>query len=89
MNVNLSTTFENYIKQQLSDGTYNNASEVIREALRLKMQQDEMYQARLSALRSALIEGEQSGEATPLDMEAIILEAKREIRDNTKHCKTA
>ena len=82
MNVNLSTTFENYIKQQLSNGTYNNASEVIREALRLKMQQDEIYQAKISALRSALIEGEQSGEATALDMDAIILEAKEEIGIN-------
>lgn len=29
MNVNLSETFENYIKAQLAAGTYNNASEVV------------------------------------------------------------
>lgn len=52
MNVNLSETFEQYIEAQLGTGRYNNASEVIREALRLKMQQDEVYQAKLEALRS-------------------------------------
>ncbi|MCY7297423.1 type II toxin-antitoxin system ParD family antitoxin [Alteromonas sp. a30] len=40
MNVNLSPAFESYIQQQLESSMYNNASEVVREALRLKMQQD-------------------------------------------------
>ncbi len=43
MNVSLSSTFEAYIQKQLDEGTYNNASEIIREALRLKMQQYEIY----------------------------------------------
>lgn len=79
MNVNLSETFENYIQAQLASGTYNNASEVVREALRLKMQQDELYQTKLEALRAAIIEGEQSGPATPWDMDEMIKEAKQEI----------
>ena len=78
MNVNLSSKFESYIQQQLDEGTYNNASEVIREALRLKMQQDEVYQAKLEALRAAIIQGEESGEATPFDIQDIIREAKTE-----------
>ena len=78
MNVNLSETFENYIQAQLTSGTYNNASEVVREALRLKMQQDELYQAKLEALRAAIIEGEQSGPATAWDMAEMIKEAKQE-----------
>ena len=78
MNVNLSSKFESYIQQQLDEGTYNNASEVIREALRLKMQQDETYQAKLDALRTAIIQGEESGEATPFDIQDIIREAKTE-----------
>lgn len=78
MNVNLSEKFETYIKEQLATGSYNNASEVVREALRLKMQQDEMYQAKLEAFRNAIIEGEQSGPATPWDMDAMIAEAKQE-----------
>ncbi|MBL4580356.1 MAG: type II toxin-antitoxin system ParD family antitoxin [Gammaproteobacteria bacterium] len=76
MNVNLSSTFEDYIKQQLDTGTYNNASEVVREALRLKMQQDELYQAKVEAMRLALIAGEQSGKATPLNIQDVIKKAK-------------
>ena len=52
MNVSLSDTFEQYINKLVETGTYNNASEVVREALRLKMQQDETYQAKLEALRN-------------------------------------
>ena len=79
MNVNLSTVFEDYIKQQLDSGMYNNASEVIREALRLKMQQDKVYQAKLEALRQAIDDGLNSGDSIPLDMSSIIEEA----RENT------
>jgi len=78
MNVNLSSTFEDYIKQQLDTGTYNNASEVVRESLRLKMQQDELYQAKVEAMRLALIAGEQSGEATPLNIQDVIQKVKTE-----------
>jgi len=80
MNVSLSTKFEDYIKKQLDDGSYNNASEVIREALRLKMQQDEIYQAKLESLRDAIIQGEQSGEATSFNIQSIIQEAKEETK---------
>jgi len=78
MNVSLSSTFEAYIQKQLDEGTYNNASEIIREALRLKMQQDEIYQTKLEALRAAIIQGEQSGDAVPFDMQNIIQEAKKD-----------
>ena len=78
MNVSLSTTFEAYIQKQLDEGTYNNASELIREALRLKMQQDEMYQTRLESLRAAIIQGEESGDATPFDIRDIIQDAKKD-----------
>ena len=78
MNVSLSPTFEAYIQKQLDEGIYNNASEIIREALRLKMQQDEIYQTQLESLRAAIIQGEKSGEATPFDMPDIIQEAKKD-----------
>lgn len=78
MNVNLSETFENYIKSQLATGTYNNASEVVREALRLKMQQDSLYQAKVEAYQAAITEGLESGAPSVLDMDEIIREAKLE-----------
>ena len=76
MNVSLSPIFEDYIKQQLDSGMYNNASEIIREALRLKMQQDEVYQVKLKALRSAVVAGLESGQAAEFDIASIITEAK-------------
>ena len=78
MNVSLSSTFEAYIQKQLDEGTYNNASEIVREALLLKMQQDEIYQTRLESLRAAIIQGEESGDSTPFDMQDIIQEAKKD-----------
>ena len=80
MNVNLSAVFEDYIRQQLDSGMYNNASEIIREALRLKMQQDEVYQAKLEALRTAIDDGLNSGESVPLDMSSIIAEARKNAK---------
>ncbi len=78
MNVNLSPTFDSYIRKQLESGIYNNASEVIREALRLKMQQDEIYNTKIDALRAAIIQGENSGESSSFDIQEIIGEAKRD-----------
>lgn len=51
MNVSLGAIFERYVQEQLEGGRYNNASEVIRDALRLKMQADEERTAKLEALR--------------------------------------
>jgi antitoxin ParD1/3/4 len=51
MNVHLGETFDAYVRAQVETGQYGNASEVIREALRLKMQADEERAAKLEALR--------------------------------------
>ncbi len=78
MNVSLSPQFESYIKHQLDSGKYSNASEVIREALRLKIQQDELYQVKLEALRAAITEGELSGESSSFDIHEIMQEARKD-----------
>lgn len=72
--VNLGERFCGFIDRQLESGRFSSASEVVREGLRLL----EERETRLEALRQALIEGEQSGSAGPLDMEAIIREAKQQ-----------
>ncbi len=71
---NLGDHFEQFISTQIKSGRYGNASEVVRASLR-SMEEDEQ---KLKALRQALIDGENSGESTPLDMQEIIKEAKRE-----------
>ncbi len=41
MHVDLSETFKNYIRQKVETGLYGNSTEVIRDALRRMMEQDE------------------------------------------------
>ncbi|MBR5034606.1 MAG: type II toxin-antitoxin system ParD family antitoxin [Bacteroidales bacterium] len=55
--VSLGPHYEEFIRESIAGGRYNNASEVIRAALR-RMEEDE---ARITALRAALVEGEESG----------------------------
>jgi antitoxin ParD1/3/4 len=60
--------FTSFVEEQVEQGRYSSASDVVRAGLRLLEEQE----ARLAALRAALIEGEQSGASTPFDFEAFI-----------------
>lgn len=55
--VSLGPHYEEFIQASIAGGRYNNVSEVVRAALR-RLEEDE---ARLAAIRAALIEGEESG----------------------------
>ena len=55
--VSLGPHYEEFIRHNIAGGRYNNASEVIRAALR-RLEEDE---TRLAVIRAALIEGEESG----------------------------
>ncbi len=61
--VALGTYFEDFIKVEISQGRYNNASEVVRAGLRLL----EENESRLMALKAAIDEGKDSGVATDFD----------------------
>ena len=63
--IRLARHFEVFVEDQVAAGKYDSASAVIEEALRLL----ERHEAKLEALRQALIEGEESGEPVPFDME--------------------
>ena len=60
--------FAAFVEEQIASGRYGSASDVVRAGLRLL----EEREAKLAALRAALIEGEESGEATPVDIEGFI-----------------
>lgn len=57
--------FSAFIETQVARGRYASASDVVRASLRLM----EEHEARLEALRSALVAGEESGFATPFDFD--------------------
>ena len=57
MNVNLTPELEKLIQDKVASGLYNNQSEVVREALRLLVDQDRLREAHLAELRGALAEG--------------------------------
>lgn len=73
--VSLGEHFEGFINEQVLQGRYGSASEVIRAGLRLLEEQEQ----KLKVLRQALIDGEKSGNAEELDMEAIRRKAKQSV----------
>jgi len=70
--------FDAFIDQQVADGRFESAGEVVEAGLRLLREKDE----EVEELRAALIEGEESGEAGPFDFDAF-LERKRAQRGGT------
>ena len=53
-NVNLTDELERFVLAKVESGQYENASEVVRAALRTLDREDKIDQARLEALRAAL-----------------------------------
>lgn len=71
--ITLGNHFDSFISQQVGEGRYGSASEVVRAGLRLL----EDREAKLKALRDALREGEQSG-YEPYSLDSIVDELNRE-----------
>ena len=57
MNVSLTPELEGLVNQKVASGFYNSASEVVREALRLMQEQDELKRLRLEELRAEIQKG--------------------------------
>ncbi len=71
MQVTLNTHYEALLKDKLASGLYDTANDIIQEALCLLKERDQLYKLQLKKLRKEIQLGIDSGEATPLDIEAI------------------
>ncbi len=56
-NINLTDHFDRFIKSEVDSGRFGNASEVVREGLRLMERRKQEERARLKWLRGAVREG--------------------------------
>lgn len=59
--------FEQFIKSQLDGGRYSSASEVVRDALRLLEEKEQLRQIKLDQLRKQIQAGIDSGEGIPAE----------------------
>lgn len=74
--VALSSHFENFVKQQVDAGRFNNVSEVVRAGLRLLEDQEQLKAVQLQELRAALQAGASSGPGVIADAAFDRLERK-------------
>jgi len=70
--VSLGDHFTGFIGERIASGRYNSASDVVRAGFRLL----EEHEARVEALRDALVGGERSAPATPFDFDGFIARKK-------------
>ena len=57
MNVHLTPELEQLVQTKVKSGRYNSASEVVREALRLFEERDQLLELRKEAIRQQIDEG--------------------------------
>jgi antitoxin ParD1/3/4 len=60
-NVNLTDELDTFVSKKIESGRYENASEVVRAALRTLEREETQFEAKLVALRTAIDEGDASG----------------------------
>ena len=60
-NVNLTAELDRFVLKKVKSGRFDNASEVVRAALRTLEREDQQFDAKLASLRSAIDEGDASG----------------------------
>jgi antitoxin ParD1/3/4 len=72
MNISLPDQMKNWVEECVQSGRYANASDYVRDLIR----RDHL---KLEQLRQALIEGENSGPSTALDIDAFIAEKKKSL----------
>ena len=77
--ISLGEHFGAFIAQQISQGRYGSASEVVRAGLR----QLEEHETQLATLRAALEDGENSGASSSFDVDAFLKAKRQKIAGST------
>ncbi len=72
MNISLPDQMKNWVEECVQSGRYANASDYVRDLIR----RDHIQ---LEQLRQALIDGENSGPSTGLDIDAFIADKKKSL----------
>ncbi len=70
MNVSLTPSLEQFVRDRAESGDYNNVSEVVREAIRLLKRAEERRALKMERLRAAIRDGDEAlarGEFTDLN----------------------
>lgn len=75
-NINLTEHLDEFVERQVASGRYSNASEIVRESLRLLEEQQQERNAKLKVLRQAAKQG-----FDEIDQgQGVILRGKKAIR---------
>lgn len=74
--ITLTEQQDGWVKSQIESGHFGNDSEYIRHLIR----RDQQAHERLTTLRQALIEGESSGIAKPLDISTIKAAGRKQMK---------
>jgi len=83
-NVHLTAELERFARECVTEGRYNNVSEVVRSAMRLLQEQEELRRELTRSLREAEEESDRDGwltvEEVAAEMDAIIDAAEIKVR---------
>ncbi len=60
MNFSLTPSLEQFVRDRASSGDYNNASEVVRDAIRLLKRAEERRALKMERLRAAIRDGDEA-----------------------------
>ena len=83
MHVSLTDRLEAWVREKVESGLYNNASEVVREALRTQMRTEQTRQDTYDALKRELqigIDQADRGEVSDWDKDAFLTEMEAKAR---------
>ena len=84
ININLTPQLEAMVRDKVAGGLYGSASEVVREALRLLQEQDQLRAMKLEQLRADIRAGMESGSAGEIDVAAIKRRGRERLTKATK-----